>query len=270
MKGTLLRFTSEEICEMILIKWDHIEEIVRILKIPYQATIVMQKEDYTLSDFYTCWLLMNRKLTKICAMQNKTTLAQNLLNRLSEREGQFLQNPAMTCAIALDPRFCKTLSAVQKATATENLSNLWKRIHNEIEEEGNDSIDLNLSDADITVANTTLLTQFFEKPSNPSSINISALINKFAETKHHMENMTILAFWEANKNAFPELHKLSEIIYSISPTQAVVERAFSTLSYVFNARRSRLSEKTLESLLLISLNKELFNSVNDIDREALI
>lgn len=254
---------------MLLFKWEIIEEIVRVLKVPYKATIVVQKENHTLSDFYTCWLIISRKLTRICAMENKTMLALNLLNKLSARESQFLGNPATMCAMALDPRFFTTISEDQKATVVDNLTKLWKRIQNEEGEEANLSIDLDLSDADITVANTTFLSKYMEKPSNPSSVDNSALISKFAETKHHMENMTILVFWEANKTLFPELHKLAEIIYSISPTQAVVKRAFSTLSYVFISRRSRLSEKTFESLLLISLNKELFHAINEIDRDAL-
>lgn len=147
-------FESEEMCEMLLCTWDIVEEIVQVLSVPYQATVVMQKENYTLSDFYACWLLMLRKLNKISTTQSKTNLAQNLLKKMIEREHQFFGNAAISCALALDPRFCGAINKEQKNIARDTLTKLWEHIKSE---ETCSSTNLDSSDIDITVENTTIL-----------------------------------------------------------------------------------------------------------------
>lgn len=52
------------ICKLVLYKWNELKEIVSCLKVLYQATIVMQKEDFKLSDFYATWIYIDDKLKK--------------------------------------------------------------------------------------------------------------------------------------------------------------------------------------------------------------
>lgn len=240
---------------------------MHILSVPYQATIVMQKEIYTLSDFYACWHLMLRKLNKICNAHNETTLAQTLLDKMAQREQQFFGNLAVTCAMALDPRFCSRLTAAQKDAAQDTLTQLWKRLNTD---ESHSATDADSSDIDITIENTTILMKYLQNPLPEQNISISNIHDTFIEAQHNIDDVTILGFWEANKEKFPELYKLAEVIFAISPTQAVVERSFSTLSYVFGPRRNNLSERTLENILIVSLNKDLFYSVNEDDKKAML
>lgn len=248
---------------MLLRKWDIVAEIVRILSVPYQATIVMQKESFTLSDFYACWQLMLRKLDKISRMENKTTLAQNLLSKMMQREHQFFGDPAIACALALDPRFCGQMTVEQKNVAQDALTKLWQRLKNDHPNTSPEGLDS--SDVDITIESTTMLMKYLERPTQ-QIIDLPSIISAFAEAQQPIADVTILGFWELNKSIYPELYQLAEIIYAISPTQAVVERSFSTLSYVFNSRRNQLSEKTLGNILISSLNKDLFHSVNEDDK----
>lgn len=60
------------------------------------------------------------------------------------------------------------------------------------------------------------------------------------------------------------------IIHAIAPTQITVERNFSVIAYVFNARRSNLSQKLLEDILMIVLNGDLFEIVNQESIDILI
>lgn len=248
---------------MLLRKWDMVAEIVRILYIPYQATILMQKESYTLTDFYGCWRLMLVKLEKISHMENNTALAQNLLAKMAQREHQFFANPAIVCALALDPRFCGSLTAQQENTAQSELAKLWRRLKNY-----NAAASFVESDDDMdkTIEDTTLLMKLLGRATQPT-IDLPSIITAFIRTNHNFE--PVLNFWNTNKSKYPELYQLAEIIFAISPTQAVVERSFSTLSYVFNSRRNQLSEKTLENILLATLNKDLFHAVNEDDRNEI-
>lgn len=39
-----------------------IKELVKVLRIPYNATVLLQRHDFTLSDFHEGWLIMQIKL----------------------------------------------------------------------------------------------------------------------------------------------------------------------------------------------------------------
>lgn len=262
---------SVKSCRAILWKWNVIQEIVDVLKVPYQVTVVLQKEDFKLSDFYACWDLMNRKLKKMSMKPNKTELARHLLQKLSDREHQFFGNKAIACALALDPRFCKKLTEDQERVARNTLTHLWQRLKSESGDVANTSKDhQNLSDEDITLENTTMLMKYCDEQTSENDIvDIPELLSSFKQTKHNIERETVLGFWNTNKNTFPELYKLAEVIFAISPTQAVVERSFSVLSHIFSSRRNQLSQELLECILVIALNKDLFYLVNENDRRNL-
>lgn len=87
--------------------------------------------------------------------------------------------------------------------------------------------------------------------------------------QHDLVEGTILDFWNEKRNEYPELYELAEIVLAISPTQAMVERSFSTLNYVFNDLRNQLSSELLEDILCTALNEDLFDAVNKEDLNEL-
>lgn len=89
-----------------------------------------------------------------------------------------------------------------------------------------------------------------------------------------LENLQILStdlticvwkYWLAKKDEDPQIYRLATAIHSIPPTQTTVERAFSTLSIVMNSRRSRLSDQSLQNILLVKLNAELYEKAIQLD-----
>lgn len=160
---------EEKICDLIFLKWGVVTEIVNCLKVVYQATIVMQKQDFKLSDFYTSWIYMEIKLKKCLERQNTTKLAQHLLDMLEKRKAQLIETPTMASAIALDPRFCFKLNSTQKQTAIDNLANLWERLKSlKTQDICEDTVTITLndtlsSDEDITILNTTTLKEYLER-----------------------------------------------------------------------------------------------------------
>lgn len=68
---------------------------------------------------------------------------------------------------------------------------------------------------------------------------------------------SILAYWEDQKETDPILYRLVSMVNTIPPTQVTVERAFSILSLIYNARRTKLSLDLLQHILLINLNKDM-------------
>lgn len=268
---------EEKVCQMVLYKWNELKEIVSCLKVLYQATIAMQKEDFKLSDFYATWLYIMEKLREKLKRGNITNLANHLLEMLERRTPQLLENPAVISALALDPRFCNDLDDDQKKTAITSLTDLWERLMQQdlpsIETITLDDAE-NSSDEDITIANTTILSKFKRNDgqtlANRNSFDIRSAISLFMAESHDIPEITILEFWILNKVKYPELYSLAEIILAISPTQAVVERSFSVLSYIFNSYRNRLSEEMIDDISIISLNKDLFYAINEKDLNSLM
>lgn len=170
-----------------------------------------------------------------------------MLDALPKRKAQLLDNPAMTCALILDPRFCRELNTQQIDCAELKLLCLWERIKNFHHDKAsntplNDSVS---SDDDITVPSTTFMNKYLNKKkqgcieTNNNHIfssnleKIRAEIRKFISMQHEMTSVNIIHFWNSNEKAFPELYEMAKVIFAIAPTQAIVERSFSTLSYHF-------------------------------------
>lgn len=95
-------------------------------------------------------------------------------------------------------------------------------------------------------------------------------LKAFIEHDHQVAEGTIYDFWFKSENDFPELVSLAEIIYAMSPTQVVVERAFSTLNHIFGPLRNQMNNQLLEDILVICLNDDLFEIVNQDDIAELI
>lgn len=159
---------EEKLCNMALQKWSVLKELFTCLKPMYQATIVMQKEDFRLSDFNASWIFMNNKLEKSLRKHNKTRLAEHLLSMLARRKHELLGNPALISSLALDPRFCSDLDENQTEIAIETLTELWKRLqttNDDLSTIGENAecsvVELDSSsDDDITISNTTSLKEY--------------------------------------------------------------------------------------------------------------
>lgn len=263
-------------CKLLLQKWKILEEIMNVLKVMYQATIVMQKEDFRLSDFFATWIFIDNKLKKLARRENSTGLANKMINKLADRKTQLLDNSTMSAARVIDPRFCKDLNNHQMDMALKSLESLHKLLVNMNEGESDHNEQEISFDDDITVINTTNLSKYCQSNMSMSQIvtqnrtvPIRESVEVFVGANHGLTDGTILDFWNSNKLAYPDLYELAMVILSISPTQVIVERSFSVLSYVFNCLRNRLSDEMLENILVIALNVELFHEVNQEDIDAI-
>lgn len=255
-------------------KWEKIKNLKQTLKPFYQATIVMQTSEFTMSDFYASWMQMEKKLERIIKKTSDKRAAEALLQSARGRKPQLFENPAMLCALALDPRFCGSLEDDKKKEAIDALANLWKRIsafHGP-----NESVDGSSSEDEINAQSTRRLEYYMAK--KPQDRNIFATniyeirekISIFLTSKHDGATGTIFQFWTENQKKYPELFEISQIVFAICPTQAIVERAFSTLSHVFPPKRNQLRENILEDILTISLNRDIFCLINEEDLQAMV
>lgn len=258
-------------------KWEKLEEIEKILKIPYDFTIALQKENGTLSDFFGQWLRCELLLKN--SPFPHTDLANTLIDALEERKTSLFSNIALICSVYLDPRFQKQLNSDQITQAKTTILDTWDKI-TKMEKA---SVEDNTSDVIVSIGdvNNDILEKFLSssiqdiESIDNSQQNIEFIleeITRFEGEKRLPSNYSVLKFWEKNKEKYPFLFKIAQVILGVPPTQVPVERSFSTLALIYNCRRVQLSQKMLENIILVKLNKDIAyaifeNDLKDIKEE---
>lgn len=247
--------------------WETLKEILGALKPAYDFTIASQHTQFTLSDFYLGWKKIERKFEKEIEKNDSTTnLATIFLSHLDLRKNVLFNHPLMLCAIYLDPRVRVFLVQNQIQISKMKLFDLFERIEaleGENSDEANKSVNPDsFDDFDEFVKSQNHHIEI-ESP-KMDRCTFYVLLETFESTFSSIWHGTnIHEFWENAKNKFPEIYTVAKVINAIPPTQTSVERAFSTLGFVFDCRRTKISEKNLENILAIKLNSNLFNTINE-------
>lgn len=86
-------------------------------------------------------------------------------------------------------------------------------------------------------------------------------LKKFGLVKRSPLTLNTIDFWARNKSTFKEVYELAKIVNAVPVTQVTVERAFSSLAFILTALRNSLHAETLENILIIRLNKEIFENI---------
>lgn len=255
-------------------KWRTLDELIYILKIPYNATISLQRRDFTLSDTFGIWIGVKLHLKKVVdAKISKTKLDITMLNKLDSRNECIFEHPAMKAAIYLDPRYRRVVTQSQTSVdaAKVFLLSLHRRLEflknrsaNEIATETDLSGDLNDSfgiEFDREAAMNEFLGHTSQNIKSQSCSDFEAELDLFDPPVMGI-NDSVLEFW-TNNNTDVMLRDVALAVYAIPPTETEVERDFSALKFIFSDLRSGLSNKTLENILCIHLNKDIYLTVNE-------
>lgn len=97
-------------------------------------------------------------------------------------------------------------------------------------------------------------------PPRSGQDHIRALLDDFNYSGNNrlISDENVRQFWKENQKRMPELSKLADVIFSIWSTEVLTERNFSTLSFVLNKYRNSLSAESLEEIMFVKLNEDLF------------
>lgn len=246
-----------------------IKQLVEVLDIPFKVTKTLQNQTFALSDFYGLWLDMSLKLS----MVENNVFGTLLKQKLEDRKSQLLDHPAMLCALFLDPRYNCQLSNEQKVEARKLVKSFWLRYKcmksNTMNEEIVDNVDY-LEQYFVAQGHQPAFreTNKTEANFNIPDIEFDSQIDKFEQhvpRLHHKSS--IIDFWAGRLIASKSIETLFELqelalnILSFPATQVPCERSFSGLTFIFNCLRSKLEQKTLESILLIRENFTLWEEV---------
>lgn len=244
-------------------EWLDVEKLTSILKPFDKYTKLLQKNVCCLSEFYGYWLSLRLAMQKF----GDDDLANFVLEEMEAREKQLLDNPVMISCIYLDPRFQRTLNENQKKLAVFFLTDLYKKVQSietsiETNTVADNSIEVGEMNQSVVSDNSegdleSYLNAFGSNVQTPENSHpephIDQLLKDF-DGKSSTLKISVMEYWEQEKNVQPELYKLATVILAVQATQTSVERCFSAFNLVFSSRRTRLSDENLQNILLIKLN----------------
>lgn len=239
--------------------WNLLSEMAPALNFVAITMTKLQREDILLSDIYAEWLVLFDELHELQTDYSKILL-ESIRNRFAMIFG--LECHPMLACVWMDPRYQLTLSNDEKEMAMEHLLNLYERI-SAMEED-----DIVESDACETQehengSNSRLerLMKAFEKESTVKHESIQ--IKEILSTFNNMERMPTIIdprkYWRERKMSAPQMYTLSKVVFATPGSQAVVERKFCLLSHTLTKFRNSLSDETLERILFMRSNSDLFN-----------
>lgn len=248
-------------------EWELVEKIKTVLEPFAHLTTLMQKEVISLSDFFGGWAKLKMNLAKF----PENELADKLLSQMKLREKDLFNNPILNAAVFLDPRYQKFMPNENKDNAIQFLQRLNEKIKSleDTARYNNSEGTLNSESNELEEFLSTIYEDTNNSPtssaqqqtSNPPDENIQTKLKSFIGISMSM-NESIFDYWDKSKHAQPELYKLASIIHSVPPTQTTVERAFSAMALILSPLRTTLNDKNLENILLIRLNREIFESIS--------
>lgn len=274
--------------KIIQSKWPVIEEAVQLLKLFFFTTKQLQRINFTLSDFYG-HLLALKENVKIFLDKNRpiSNLAICLQTEFNRRLPMLNKNPLMICAVFLDRRYSSELNTDEKALAIRTLAKLWEDFRSERENNNSSNNNENGDNESFQFAkNADVLESYFTSKgvqlmvptctnngepnysiSNAEMINILQFFDEKEGRQQTSKNL--LDYWQEQKTIYPEIYMLSTVINAVPPTQASTERCFSSLNFIFDTKRYKLSLTLLEQILLIRLNKDLLLKIFAEDLESI-
>jgi hypothetical protein len=85
------------------------------------------------------------------------------------------------------------------------------------------------------------------------------------------EDIDVLSVWREKQHFFPVLSSIAKQIFSILPSNTIVERLFSASKTVVSEKRTRLDSEKVNQFLFLQKNlNTLKNLINDTNRKRTI
>lgn len=242
------------------------KEFEKILEIANIATVKLQSKSLLLSDFFAIWTELKLSLQKY----PNYNFAKTLLNQIESREENLIDELVFG-AVYLDGRYSVLLSADQAKIAEDFLVLLWNwitqlKLQHETSEVNNNSAAASVPDEAEETVKKSVLEEYMESLAPNVQIlaeetDIRSKITAFRTNRMLPMNTNILMYWEENKHTHPELYAMSIILNGVPATEVRIEQSFSQFAFIFNEKRTSMDPKNLNNILLIRLNKEIFNKI---------
>lgn len=256
-------------------EWESVHELVTILSPFNKCSKRLQSVELSLSDFFGIWTSLRIKLAK-----RSDEFSGIVIDQMNKYHTVLMDNPLIVASIYLDPRYQRSLTADKKDLARKVLVDLYVRLRrietfeiseeNTIQTEQTDAINCSDNSEEEIYAFLDACGSIDDSRQNPIQISNENDTQWLEEQLKKFDGITeplsksIFALWEQMKTAWPEIYTLASVILAIPPTQTTVERAFSALALVFTSHRTKLSDQSLQNILLVRLNYKIYEEEMDL------
>lgn len=235
-------------------EWNEIGSMVEIVKMAYLTTKRMQKIPFTLSDLYATWNELKLSLLDM----EKHSIAKHMLEALKTKEVGIIDYPATLACTYMDPRLKCLLTTDEKAVAVQHLLSIRQRLKKQGKDE-HAALPRITKSLPVPKLGQAIASRRAAETMGGDTDFLLPLLGMSTQTDL---NESSIDYWRKLKKELPDLFAVSAVLNAASPTQMIVEGAFSSLSYILNRYRQNLGQETLQNILLIRLNKHLFNSIS--------
>lgn len=116
---------------------------------------------------------------------------------------------------------------------------------------------MNIS-SDSSVDSLETILKNIEKENSEKHHTVRDLLNEFLKEKRVALHENVLQWWEDRRNIRPQFYIVAKVLLAIPATQVSVERLFSGVKFIMNPSRNRLEEDSLNAILVLRTNKDLF------------
>ncbi|XP_055300551.1 lysosomal alpha-mannosidase-like isoform X2 [Sitodiplosis mosellana] len=199
---------------------------------------------------------------------SKCGLDVKFMQGIHSRNDHVLDHPAMKASLYLDPRYRSAIihNSLHVDEAKEFIAQMKQRLNYCSDQIGTNET---MADADsddsinIRFDAETAIRDFLGHNIDRTDLSsdFEATLDAFDPPAMALKK-PVLEYWNES-NDYESLRDVANAIFAIPPTETEVERDFSALKFICSDLRNRLSNETLEDILCIHLNKDLYLEVNE-------
>ncbi|XP_021694276.1 uncharacterized protein LOC110674301 [Aedes aegypti] len=246
--------------------WEFIEHYVQAFEPLDICTKKLQERHVSLSDFYIAWL------KTINAVRNmfSNPFAQKLTKALTDRLIKLKMSQAFQMALYMDPRLnylnSKLFNDEEKLHVQACIKDTWNRIRKlqpssgpGISTEKNANVNSQFDDFVTELYGGTL-----SKTDNEATDSSFAQQLKALDAEPRQDHTyDVFKHWLKRRETHPELFEVAMVVLATPSNQVSVERAFSALALILTSHRVGLGPDALEDILIIKLNRDIFEKETD-------
>lgn len=247
-------------------KWNQMAKLAKVLTPVHEASLNLQNEQLSMSDFFNIFTKCKLTLNKINS--SYSTMFENCLEM---RCTNIINSETMLACLYLDPRYQILLTCDQKNKAKAHICKIQNYINNVIQNSEDDDSDVNIlqpednscDDKDIYSSDNDLddidKLIFLKESELATEKTIPAtkecfknIVDKFDHIQRMNRRDDPKKYWQNSNQR--ELASIANILFAVPATQVSVERAFSTLKFILTDNRDNIGENILEDILILKLN----------------
>ncbi|XP_058817748.1 uncharacterized protein LOC131681060 [Topomyia yanbarensis] len=219
----------------------------------------MQTAHVSFSDFYIEWLMTINEVMKL----NNNPFTPMLTEALTARLFNLRTSMAFKTSLYIDPRFNYLNSTLFNPDDKQEIQNYiigtWKRIsHLKPIAQQHDTTEKNIG-SDIDEFDLFLTEMFGGTVTHGTDTDSFVQQIKALDIQPRQNHgYNVWQHWIDRKDSHPELYSVAMVVLAVPSNQVSVERAFSALGLILTNLRTGLGDDTLANILMIKLNKKLF------------